>query len=190
MSEWLNLSDYNCVTKRVWFLRETMKFFLDENHLWGKKVIFFWVNIFHFGCHCRIQNNFLWFHGFHNTKTTFHLFTSQPFTRNALQCNDKGSFCYGLRNIFLGSSQEKRTVTALARRGETPPTHTAPAGWKTPCWQGPGCPPAHPPAFGSWWSSSFILCIFFGYKSSACGLVWLAAATADAAAQKLHDLSI
>ena len=27
--------------KRVWFLRETIKFFLDENHLSGKKVKFF-----------------------------------------------------------------------------------------------------------------------------------------------------
>ena len=26
---------------RVWFLQETMKFFLDENHLQGKKVKFF-----------------------------------------------------------------------------------------------------------------------------------------------------
>ena len=68
------------------------------------------------------------------------------FTRNVLKCNGKGSFCYGQRNIFLGSSQEKRTVTALARRGETPPTGTAPAGWRTPCWQGPGCPFTNSPA--------------------------------------------
>ena len=52
----------------------------------------------------KIKNNYYGFYGFQNTKTTFHLFTSQPITRNALQCNDKGSFCYGRRNIFLGSS--------------------------------------------------------------------------------------
>ena len=109
------------------------------------------------------------------------------FTRNALQCDGKDTFYYGQRNIFLGKSKEKRTVTALARRGETPPTRTAPAGWRTPCWQGPGCPFANPPASGSWWRIAFILCIFFTYISSVCGLVWLAAA---AAAQKLHDLSI
>ena len=114
------------------------------------------------------------------------LHTSQ-FTRNALQYNGKGSFCYGHRNIFLGSSQEKRTVTALARRGETPPTRTALSGWRTPCWQGPF---ANPPASSSWWSIAFILCIFFRYNSSVCGLVWLAAATAATAAWKLHDLSI
>ena len=100
-----------------------------------------------------------------------HLFTSQPITRNALQCNGKGSFCYGQRNIFMGSSLEKRTVTALARRWETSPTCTAPAAWRTPCWRGPGCPPAHLPASSSWWISSFILCIFSRYKSSVCGLV-------------------
>ena len=81
-------------------------------------------------------------------------------------------------------------MTALARRGETPPTRTAPAGWRTPCWQGPGCPFANPPASSSWGGIEFMLCNFFLYKSSVCGLVWLAAATAAAAAQKLHDLSI
>mgnify|MGYP007103415570 CR=1 FL=1 len=167
-----------------------MKYFWMETIFRLKKWTFFWVNIFHFGCHCRIENNFYGFYGFQNTKTTFHLFTSQPNIRNALQCNSKGSFCYGQRNILLGSSQEKRTVTALGRRGETPPTCTAPAGWRTPCWQGPGCPFANPPASSSWWSIAFILCIFFRYKSSVFGLVWLAAATAAAAAQKLHDLSI
>ena len=72
------------------------------------------------------------------------------FPRYALQCNGKGTFCYGQRYIFMGSSQEKRTVTALARRGKIPPTCTAPAGWKTPCWQSPGCiSPIHqPPAAG------------------------------------------
>ena len=48
----------NGYAERVWFLQETMEFFLDENHLRGKKVKFFWVNIFHFGCHCRIQYHF------------------------------------------------------------------------------------------------------------------------------------
>ena len=39
---------------RVWFLQETIDFFCYENHL----RIFLGVNIFHIGCHCRIQNCF------------------------------------------------------------------------------------------------------------------------------------
>ena len=94
------------------------------------------------------------------------------FTRNVLQCNGKGSFFYSQRNIFLESSKEKRTVTALARRGETPLTRTAPSGWKTPCWQGPF---ANPPASSSWWSIAFIFmylfqiqifCLWFGLAGS------------------------
>ena len=81
---------------RVWFLQETMNFFLDENHLWGKKKkwFYFLVHIFHFGCHCRIPNYFLGFSGFQNTKTTFHLFTSKPIKRNALKCTCYCSFCF------------------------------------------------------------------------------------------------
>ena len=89
------------------------------------------------------------------------LHTSQ-FTRNAIQYNGKGSFCYGQRNIFLGSSKEKRTVTALARRGETPPTRTSPPGWRTPCWQGPF---SNPPASSSWWSiQCYQKCPNFGFS--------------------------
>ena len=138
-----------------------MDFFWMKTIFGVQSSTFFWVNVFNFGCHCRIQNSFrFYFYGFQNTK---------PMTRNALQCNGKGSFCYGQKNIFLGSSQEKNTVTALARRGETPQTRKARAGWRTPCWRGPGCPPAHSPASSSWWSTAFILCIYFGYKSSGFG---------------------
>ena len=44
----------------------------------------------------------------------------------------------------------------------------APAGWRTPCWRGPGCHPAHLPASSSWWNGAFILSIFFIYKYSVC----------------------
>ena len=134
--------------QRVWFLRGTMIFFWmktifqvkkSEVYLWSiffildaiaeSNIIFRGLTVF------RIQRRLL-----------ICLHTSQ-FTSNALQYNFKGSFCYSQRNIFLGCSQEKRTVTALARRGETPPTRTDPSGWRTPCWQGPF---ANPPASSSW----------------------------------------
>ena len=72
------------------------------------------------------------------------------FTRNALQCNGKGSFCYGQRNIFLWSSQEKRTETALARRGETPATHRLQQDGGHPAGnvQAVLSPIHHPPAAG------------------------------------------
>ena len=121
-----------------------MKFFGMKTIFGVYKSPFLGVNIFHFGCYCRIKNNFQGFYKLQNIKTTFHMITSRSITRNALQCNGKGSFCYGWRNIFLSSSQEKRTVTALARRGETPPTRTAPSGWRTPCWKGPFANPISP----------------------------------------------
>ena len=74
--------------------------------------------------------------------------------------NGEGSFCSGRKNISLWRSEEKRTVTALARRGETLPPRTAPAGGRTACWRGPGCPPAQPPASSRRGSSVFIWCIF------------------------------
>ena len=128
-----------------------MEFFLDENHLRGKKSEVYFGSIF-FILDAIAESNII-FRGLMVSRIQRRLFIClhhSQFTRNALQYNGKGSFCYGQRNIFLGSSQEKRTVTALARRGETPPTRTAPAGWRTPCWQGPGCPFANPPASSSW----------------------------------------
>ena len=70
--------------------------------------------------------------------------------------NSEDSFCRGRKNISLSRSEEKRTVTALAKRGETLPPCTAPAGGKTAYWQGPGCPPARPPPSSSSRSSVFI----------------------------------
>ena len=127
-----------------------MKFFLDENHLRGKKSELYFGSIF-FILDAIAESNII-FRGLMVSRIQRQLFIClhhSQFTKNTLQCNCKGSFCYGQRNIFLGKSKEKRTVTALARRGETPPTRTAPAGWRTPCWQGPGCPFTNPPASGS-----------------------------------------
>ena len=107
-----------------------------------------------------------------------------------LPSNREGRFFSSRKYISLWRSKEKRTVTALARRGETLSPRTAPAGARTPCLRGPGCPPARPPASSSTGSSVFTWCIFFRYKYSVCGLVWLAAAGAAAAARKVHDLSI
>ena len=149
-----------------------------------KKWSFFVVNIFHFGCHYRIQYHSKGFNGFLNTKTTSHLFIYQSSHKKCPPIQWQGQHLLRPEEYFLGSSKEKRTVTAQARRGETPPTRTAPSGWRTPCWQGPF---SNPPASSSWWSIAFILSIFFRYKSSVCGLVWLAGATA---ARKIHDLSI
>ena len=86
--------------------------------------------------------------------------------------NSEGRFFSGWKYISLWRLQEKRTVTALARR-ETLSPRTAPAGGRTACWQGPGFPPTCPPASSSSGSSVFIWCIFFRCKSSFSRLVWL-----------------
>ena len=191
---WLKLCDTNCVTKivrlkvcglnfvtkRIWFLRETMKLFWMKTIFRVKKWSFFAVNISH-------SISFLGVNRYPEYKDDFS-FVYIPVNSQEIPSNTMARAASATpEEYFLGSSQEKRTVTALARRGETPPTHTGPAGWRTPSWQCPGCPFANPPASSSWWSIAFILRIFFRCKSSVCGLVWLAAA---AAAQKLHDLSI
>ena len=66
-------------------------------------------------------------------------------------------------------------MTALARRGKTPPPCTAPAGWRRAYWRGPGCTPARPPA----------AVYLFDVSFSDTNLV-----SAAAAAKKVHNLSI
>ena len=118
---------------------------LDENHLGSNKVNFVCVPIFFILD--AISESIIVFRGFMVDIIQRRLFICLHHSQSQeISSNGEGSFCSGLKNISLCRSEEKTTVMALARRGETLPPRTAPAGGRTACWRGPGCPPACPPA--------------------------------------------
>ena len=165
-----------------------MKFFFWMKAILGvKKLSFFGVNIFHFGCHCRIQYHFLGFNGFQNTKATFHLYTSQPIHKKCPSMQWQGQLLLRPEEYFPwelpgeedcdGSGQERRNTSNLHSSIRMEDTLLA----RSLC---------HSTSLQQLVKHCIYLMYLFQIQFSVRGLVWLAAATGAAAAQKLHDLSI
>ena len=155
---------------RVCFLRETMDLFWIKTILGKNYDFFLCANIFPFWCLFRIQNVF--FTGLLVNIIQRHFLICLHHSQSQeLPSNSKGRLSIGRKYVSLWRSEEKRTVTALARRGETLLPCTASSGGRTACWQGPGCSPACPLASSSSGSSVFTQC-FFSPDTNVLSALW------------------